>query len=152
MIKLDYDGKNYAIITAVDKANEVLNSPAFYNRVALLPQMSNTHLTSQEIARILQKNSQIIRIESFWNPFGKATKIEKSSLFTVNTAKLSTITAFAVNTLINEAILAVAIRCDGLSFEKTIYNEMEYPNVFPWRIGEIAEILTRKNKQLALNS
>lgn len=152
MIKLLYTGKNSAIDTAVNKANEILQNVAFYERVALLPQMSNTNLTSYEIAAILKNNNQKITIESFWNPFSEPTKISKPCLFKVNTYKLSSITAFAVNTLINESILAVAARCDGLCFEKTIYEEMEYPNVFPWRIGEIAEILTRKSKLSALQS
>ncbi|WP_432670792.1 hypothetical protein [Flavobacterium sp. SM2513] len=152
MIKLLYNGKNSAINKAVNTANEILQNGAFYDRVALLPQMSNTKLTSYEIAAILKNNNQKITIESFWNPFSEPTRIPRPCLFKVNTYKLSSITAFAVNTLINEAILAVAAKCDGLCFEKTIYEEMEYPNVFPWRIGEIAEILTRKRKISTLQS
>ncbi len=152
MINLLYDGTNYAIQKAVTKANEILQSVAFYEKVASLPQMSNTDLSSKEIAKILKDSNQKIYISSFWNPFSKPTKIEKPCLFKVNTYKMSSITAFAVNTLINEAILSIAPKCDGLCFKETNYDEMEYPNVFPWRIGEIAEILTRKNKLLALQS
>ncbi len=152
MIKLLYDGKNYAIRKAVNKANDILLSTAFYEKVASLPQMSNTELTSKEIATILSNSEQKIYISSFWNPFSKPTKIEKPCLFKVNTYKMSCITAFAVNTLINEAILSIASKCEGLCFEKTNYDEMEYPNVFPWRIGEIAEILTRKSKLSVLQS
>ena len=152
MIKLVYKGKNNAINKAVKKANEILNSPTFYERVANLPQMLNTNISSQKIATILKETNQQIQVESFWNPFGKPTRIEKTCLFTVNTYKLSSITAFAVNTLINESILAVACKCEGLHFEETKYEEMDYPNVFPWRIGEIAEILTRKSKSLLLQS
>lgn len=150
MMKLVYQGKNKAIKKAVKKANEILQSPSFYEKVMSLPQMSNTSLTSAEIATILHENNQQVVIESYWNPFSAATKISKPCFFKVNTYNLSLITAFAVNTLINEAILAVASKCDGLCFEKTNYEEMESPNVFPWRIGEIAEILTRKNKLQAL--
>ena len=152
MIKLFYDGKNSAIIKAVIKANELLQSTAFYEKVALLPQMSNTDLSSKEIAQILKNSNQKIYVSSFWNPFSKATKIEKPCLFKVNTYKISSITAFVVNTLINESILSVATQCEGLFFEETNYEEMDFPNVFPWRIGEIAEILTRKSKTLTLQS
>lgn len=150
MIKLFYQGKNYAIIKAVKKANEILQNHAFYERVASLPQMLNTDLSSREIATILKENNQQIKIESFWNPFSKTTKIKQPCLFKVNTYNLSCITAFAVNTIINETILSVALKCEELSFEATNFDEMEHPNVFPWRIGEIAEILTRKNRLSAM--
>lgn len=152
MIKLLYNGKNYAIKKAVKKANEILQNSGFYEKIAALPQMANTALTSEEIASILNKNMQEITVESFWNPFSKSTKISHPCLFKVNTYKLSCITAFAVNTLINESIFAVALNCKELDFDQTNFDEMEYPNVFPWRIGEIAEILTRKNKLQAFQA
>ena len=150
MIKLLYKGQNNAIHKAVKKANEILQSDAFYEKVAALPQMSNTNLSSKQIAEILKENNQEINIGTFWNPFKAQIKISEPCIFYVNTYKLSCITAFAVNTLINESILSISTKCDGLLFEKTNYNEMEYPNAFPWRIGEIAEILTRKKKLSAL--
>ena len=152
MIKLIYDGKNSAIAVAVEKSNEILQNPTFYEKVSSLPQMSNTKLSSREIADILKQNNQKIYIGSFWNPFSKATKIEKPCLFKVNTYKMSSITAFVVNSLINESILSVATKCEGLSFEETDYEEVDYSNVFPWRIGEIAEMLTRKNRALTFQS
>ena len=152
MIKLIYDGKNSAIAIAVEKSNEILQNPTFYEKVSSLPQMSNTKLSSREIADILKQNNQKIYIGSFWNPFSKATKIEKPCLFKVNTYKMSSITAFVVNSLINESILSVATKCEGLSFEETDYEEVDYSNVFPWRIGEIAEMLTRKNRALTFQS
>lgn len=152
MIKLIYDGKNSAIAVAVEKSNEILQNPTFYEKVSSLPQMSNTKLSSREIADILKQNTQKIYIGSFWNPFSKATKIEKPCLFKVNTYKMSSITAFVVNSLINESILSVATKCEGLSFEETDYEEVDYSNVFPWRIGEIAEMLTRKNRALTFQS
>ncbi|CAM4065721.1 hypothetical protein FLAN108750_08540 [Flavobacterium antarcticum] len=152
MIQLQYTGQNYAIRKAVKKANEILQSSAFYDKVAALPQMSNTDLSSREIATILQESKQSILVGTYWNPFSTRTKIEKPCLFKVNTYKMSRITAFAVNMLINESILSLATKCEGLCFEETVYEEMENPNVFPWRIGEIAEILTRKNKLRTLQA
>ena len=152
MIKLLYNGKCYSIQKAVIKANEILQSKAFYERVASLPQMSNTNISSREIASILKHNNQKIIIESFWNPFSKPTRTTRPCLFKVNTYKLSCITAFAVNTLINESLLAISLKHEELNFEKTDFTELDYPNVFPWKIGAIAEILTRRNKLLALKS
>ena len=152
MIKLFYQGKNYAIATAVKKANEILQNPAFYERVAVLPQMLNTELSSLEIATILRETNQEIQIESFWNPFSKSSKVEQPCLVRVNTYNLSCITAFAVNTIINETILSLALKCTELNFVATNMYEIEHPNVFPWRIGEIAEILTRKSRQSAMQA
>jgi hypothetical protein len=151
MIKLLYNGQNDAIHIAIKKSNEILQSDAFYEKVASLPQMSNTHLCSEEIALILKENNQQITIGTFWNPFSSQIKIKQPCIFNVNTYKFSCITAFAVNTLINESLLSVSTKCEGLVFEKIDYDEMEYPNAFPWRVGEIAEILTRKKKLAALN-
>lgn len=152
MIELRYEGTNKAIKNAVKNANHLLQSADFYERIAALPQMSNTSLTSAEIALILRENNQIIRVQSFWNPFGKSTKIKQSCLFMVNSYNLSCITAFAVNTIINETILSVASKCESLNFEETLSDEMDYPNVFPRRLGEVAEILSRKNKFSSLKS
>lgn len=144
MIKLLYKGKNRAINKAVKNANDILQNSTFYDRVASLPQMSNTNLTSQKIAAILRQNNQEIVVESYWNPFSKPVRESKPSVLRVNTCNLSCITAFAVNTLINETLFSVSLNCDALNFEETDSDEMEYPNVFPLRIGEVAEILTRK--------
>lgn len=146
MIKLLYQGKNKMIEKAVNKANEILQSSAFYEKVASLPQMSNTSLSSREIAIILKENNQEIFVRSFWNPFSKSTKILRPCLFKVNSYNLSGTIAFAVNTIINETLLSLALKCEELNFEVTHLDELEYENVFPSRIGQVAEILTRKSK------
>jgi hypothetical protein len=152
MIKLLYQGKNNAIDISVKKANEILQSTTFYERVASLPQMSNTELSSREIAAILKENNQEICVQSFWNPFSKSTKIMQPCMFKVNSYNLSCTTAFAVNTIINETLLSLALKCDALNFEETNLNEEEYENIFPCRIGEVAEILTRKNTMSRLKA
>ena len=152
MIKLLYQGKNHMIEKAVNKANEILQSPAFYEKIASLPQMSNTNLSSRAIAAILKENNQEIYIKSFWNPFSKSTKILQPCLFKVNSYNLSGTTAFAVNTIINETLLSLALKCDALNFEGTHLDELEYENVFPCRIGQVAEILIRKSKLSRLHT
>ncbi|WP_396179134.1 hypothetical protein [Flavobacterium sp.] len=152
MIKLLYQGKNRTIANVVQKANEILQSTAFYDRIASLPQMSNTQLTSRTIAEILKENNQEIYVQSFWNPFSKSTKIIQPCIFKVNSYNLSFTMAFAVNTIINETLLSLALECDVLNFEETNLNELEYANVFPCRIGQLAEILTRKSKMSRLNA
>lgn len=150
MIKLLYSGKNHKIAHTVKKANEILQNDAFYEKIASLPQMLNTDLTSAEIASILKANSQQICVQSFWNPFSKSTKILQPCLFKVNSYHLSCTTAFAVNSIINDTLLSLALKCDALHFEQTDLNEEDYENVFPCRIGEVAEILARKSRMSRL--
>jgi hypothetical protein len=152
MIKLIYQGNNFTIAKTITKANEILQNPTFYDKVASLPQMSNTDLSSQEIAAILRENNQEIAVQSFWNPFSKSTKILQPCLFKVNSYNLSGTTSFAVNTIINQTLLSLAPKCDALLFEEMDFYEEEYDNVFPCRIGEVAEILIRKNKMSRLKA
>lgn len=152
MITLSYKGKNYAIVKAVKKANEILQSEAFYDRVTLLPQMLNTDLSSSEIASILRNTNQEIVIESFWNPFQGPTKITEPNLFKLNIYRLSCTTAFIVNSIINDAVLSVSLINEKLSFERTDFDDLEYPNIFPRRLGEVAEILTRKSRLATLQN
>lgn len=146
MIKLVYQGKKAAIEIATKKANEILKSNAFYEKIALLPQMSNTTLTSPEIARILKNSSLEIVIQSFWNPFMKCTKIVNPNHIKINSYNLSCTTAFAVNSIVNQALVTFALKCDALHFEEFNIDDAAYDNVFPCRIAQIAEILTRKSK------
>lgn len=146
MIKLVYKGNKKGIAKAICQANQILQSNSFYDKIATLPQMSNTNLSSNEIAKILKNSNEEIRIESFWNPFMRCTKIADHHLIKVNSYNLSCTTAFAVNSIINQALVTFALKCDSLNFVEANVDETEYDNVFPCRIGQVAEILTRKSK------
>lgn len=152
MIKLLYKGTNYTIGNTVIKANEILQNNAFYEKIANLPQMSNTDLSSREIASILKENMQEIEVESFWNPFGKPTKSNQSYGFKVNSYNFSCSTSYAVNKIINETLLSLALKCDALHFQEANAEDNAFENIFPCRIGQVAEILTRKNKMSLLKT
>lgn len=149
MITLLFSGRNDSIIKAVEKANEILQSEAFYDKIAALPQMSNTNLTSSEIAALLKASNQKITVHAYWNPFGSVVKTFNPYQFGVNTKKISCITAYAVNTLINETIHSVALMSNKLDYTSTNVDPDEELNVLPWRIGEIAEIISRKTRKFA---
>lgn len=150
MITLSFLGTSVSLQEAVKKANEILASDTFYDTIAALPQMSNTTLSSAEIASILRTTNKKILVDTYWNPFGSKTKILDSYKFEVNTKKISSVTAYAVNTLINETLQIIALLGKEINFSDTPHQEEENENVFPWRIAEIAEIITRKNKRYAL--
>lgn len=149
MITLLFLGRNASIMKAVEEANEILASDTFYETIAALPQMSNTNLSSLEIAKILKTTDQKIAVHTYWNPFGAATKTLNSYRFEVNTKKISSVTAYAVNTLISETIHAISLLGNQINFSSNDHYYEEEENAFPWRIGEIAEILSRKTKRYA---
>lgn len=146
MITLSFSGRSTSVMKAVEKANEILASEAFYEKIAALPQMSNTTLSSSEIAKILKTTERKIAIETHWNPFGAKTKMLSSYRFEVNKRKISNVTAYAVNTLINETIYMIALLGNQINFSNSEYYNEDEENAFPWRIGEIAEIITRKTR------
>lgn len=149
MVTLLFSGRSTSIMKAVEKANEILASDTFYDTIAALPQMSNTTLSSPEIAKILKTTNQKITVHTYWNPFGATTKNLNTYKFEVNTRKISTVTAYAVNTLINETIHVVALLGNQINFSNSDQYHEEEENAFPWRIGEIAEIISRKTKRYA---
>lgn len=148
MITLIFSGRSASLMKAVEKANEILASDTFYETIAALPQMSNTTLSSSEIAKILKTTDQKIVVQTYWNPFGGTTKCLNSYRFEVNRKKISSVTAYAVNTLINETIHAIALLGNQINFSNSEHYSEEEENAFPWRIGEIAEIITRKTKNM----
>lgn len=149
MITLLFLGRNASIMKAVEKANEILASDTFYETIAALPQMSNTNLSSKEIAKTLKTTDQKITIHTYWNPFGATTKTLNPYKFEVNTQKISSVTAYAVNTLINETIHVISLFGNNIKISNNDHYYEEEENVFPWKIGEIAEIISRKTKQYA---
>jgi len=149
MITLLFSGRSASVMKAVEKANEILASDTFYETIAALPQMSNTTLSSAEIAKILKTTDRKITVDTFWNPFGATTKTMNSYRFDVNTNKISCVTAYAVNTLINQTIQVIALLGNKINFSNSEHYNEEEENAFPWRIGEIAEIITRKTRRFA---
>ena len=111
--------------------------------------MSNTVMSSVEIALLLKRTDLKISINTYWNPFGGKVKIMNSCKFEVNTNKISCVTAYAVNTLINQTICVVARMGNQNLLLNSKFAEEEEENAFPGRIGEIAEIISRKTKQFA---
>lgn len=149
MITLLYFGRNNSIRKAIVEANEILSSDAFYEKIAALPQLTNTDLSSREVAQILKETERNITVATFWNPFSPPTRMIHEHQFRVNTKKISPITAFAVNTLVNETIQTISFWGGTLDFKSVDVESDEHTNCLPWRIGELAEIISRKSRRFA---
>lgn len=148
MITLIYSGNNPKLAKAVANANDILSADAFYEKIAALPGYDPK--SSAEIATSLQKANLEIIIVSYRNPFGKrTTKGVTPFLFKVNTSKISSVIAFAVHSLIRQTVLNFSSVVPKKRIEALYQTEKEKIENLPTKIGEIAEIISRKARCFA---
>ncbi len=145
-MKLLFKGDQTNIKLAVDKANEILNNPLFWEEVGKLPKFDNTDLSSLQIADILRKANQEIQIKTYWsfNPFRPRTcvnaKTVSATLIKINTRCFSNDLKTAVNTLVHESTHAGDFLDGKWDFTHVDNaNDGEENNTAPWAIGKLAE-------------
>jgi len=145
-MKLLFKGDQTNIKLAVDKANEILNNPLFWEEVGELPKFDNTDLSSLQIADILRKANQEIQIKTYWsfNPFRPRTcvnaKTVSATLIKINTRCFSNDLKTAVNTLVHESTHAGDFLDGKWDFTHVDNaNDGEENNTAPWAIGKLAE-------------
>lgn len=140
MVKLTYVGNNKHVARAVSKANSILADPGFYRAVEQFPQLDNTELSSEQIARAMFEANQEICIDTYWRPWGRAHAIivEVDKIY-LNTAKVGSTLGEAVNTLIHETVYAVDFLDGTLAFTCFDYSPNGKANTAPWQIGALAE-------------
>ena len=148
---LIYDGSNENVITAVKKANEILNSKYFYDEVRKVPRFDNTKLSGHEIADRMEKANQDIKIVRKIKPIANAStktsdkiKISSSLFGKDSTGNFSL--SIAVNTLIHETVHAVDFLSSGSEFTHDENSPEGQENTAPWVIGAIAEKMVEENK------
>lgn len=140
MVKLTYTGNNEHVARAVSKANAILADPQFYAAVEQIPQLDNTELSSEQIARTMFEASHEICIDTYWRPWGRAHAItvEVDKIY-LNTAKVGSTLGEAVNTLIHETVYAVDFLDGALAFTHFDNSPDGEANTAPWQIGALAE-------------
>jgi len=131
---------------AVDKANEILNNPVFFEQVEKLAPFDNTKFTPAQIADLLRKSNQEIQIKTYWsfNPFRPSTCVNattvSATLIKVNTRCFSNDLKTAVNTLVHESTHALDFLDGKWDFTHVDNgNDGEENNTVPWAIGTLAE-------------
>ncbi|OCA73359.1 hypothetical protein [Chryseobacterium arthrosphaerae] len=145
-MKLIFKGDQTNIKTAVDKANEILNNPAFFEEIKKIPAFYNTQLTPVQISDILRDAKQDVQVETYWrlNPFRPGTcvnaKTVSATLIKLNTRCFSNNLKTAVNTLIHESVHAADFLDGNWDFTHVDNsNEGEEDGTAPWMIGKLAE-------------
>ncbi|MDP3311877.1 hypothetical protein [Lutibacter sp.] len=141
-MKLIFKGTEEYIKQAVDKVNDILLNPAFYESLSALPQMENTQFSSNQISEIIKNSQQEIQIVTYkpLNPFSKvnATTINEG-LIKVNLRRFSHDLKEGVNTLIHESVHAIDLSDDKLDFTHSSNYPKGQEKTAPWIIGELSE-------------
>lgn len=145
-MELFYNGSEKHIENAVNKANDILRNPLFYEEIEKLHRFDNTKLTPKQIAEIMEDSNQQILIKTYWymNPFKPRTCVNattvNANLIKLNTRCFSSDLKTAVNTLIHECTHAADILDNHWDFTHVDNdNSGEENNTAPWAIGALAE-------------
>lgn len=138
-VQLEYDGKNDSLILVIAKANRILKSQGFYEKISSFSSFDNSNYTGGKIAKEFKELNHNILVETYWNPFGIANA-KTVSVIKLNSAKLKRDQESILNTIIHEAVHAV----DWLNNRQWDYthdgNRANGQNqTAPWVIGEVAE-------------
>jgi len=137
-MKLIYSGNNAKLLAAVQDANRVLADPAFFNKVAAMPQFAYSTCDGAQVAAEMQGITQAILVDTYRNLFSRATARTKIEI-NINTAKLNRPNASIVNTLVHESVHFVDWAING-QWDYTDQNIFEVPPASaPYMIGALAE-------------
>jgi hypothetical protein len=151
-VTLFYSGDNTDVQAAVQLANEILNTPSFYDAIRRVPRFDNSTLTGAEVADRMEKASQKVTIVRKFKPIANAgtktsnkIKISKSLFGKDSTGTF--VLSIAVNTLIHETVHAVDFLDTGDAFTHDGNEEDGQENTAPWVIGAIAEKIAEGKQQ-----
>lgn len=149
MVQLQYSGSKRKVSRAVEKANEILAAPAFYEQIAQADPFDFTSFSPGEIADILKSAGQTIIIKSkLLMPIANAST-QSSQLIEVSSLRFSKHLPTAVNTLIHETVHAIDFIDHSLEFTHDGNESVNQENTAPWRIGKIAENMVEAQFQFS---
>lgn len=138
MVKLVYTGRLKKIQAAVSKANEILFSPQFYDKIRQQSRFDFTELSPSQIADIMEQADYSIRVESAFKPIANAST-SSAELITLSSIRFSRHLPTAVNTLVHETVHAIDFLNGELEFTHDGNSSAGQERTAPWVIGEIAE-------------
>lgn len=138
-VHLTYSGKIRKIKAAVDKTNEILASPQFYDQIRAYKKFDNSALSPEIIARLMQESNHeiIVKVNSLIPPVS-ATHYNKITLWHWD---FSNNLGHGVNLLIHETVNAIDCLYDILNNENGTRSQDNL--TAPWIIGAIAEVMVK---------
>jgi hypothetical protein len=137
-VKLIYRGKLKKVITAVNKANEILGSIEFYTQIRAYKQFNNSALSPEIISRLMQESGHEIEVKINWFMPNLKTSYDRIS---ISAWDFSSNLGTGVNTLIFETVKAIDNLYDILH-QEVGGNEADR-HTAPWVIGAIAEVMVK---------
>lgn len=105
-IRLVYNGSKPKFTRAVAKANEILNTPAFYERIREIASFDNSVLSGGQVCELIEKSNHEILIVGSPKPFATASRTTSGKI-KLSIFRFSKHLPTAVNTLIHETVHAV---------------------------------------------
>lgn len=144
-ITLVYKGKKAKIKNAVDKANEILNSYAFYEEIRKIDSFANSSLSGHYVASLMENSKQVIVVVGAFRPIANASTTSSDKI-KVSIFHFSSNLSIGVNTLIHETVHAVDfLDGEGIDFTHSDNNNDDHKQdkTAPWIIGEIAEKMVK---------
>lgn len=139
-VRLIYLGQVTKVRSAVNKANEILSNPEFYDQIRGYKKFDNTDLSPEVIADLMEENSHEININLSFLMLTSSAAVTSSSNITLSYWNFSKDLPSAVNTLIHETVNAMD-RLHSLIQQKPM--ESKPRPTAPWVIGAIAEIMVK---------
>jgi hypothetical protein len=137
-VKLKYAGNFKRVKVAVEKANEILSSPEFYNQIKAYKKFDNSSLSPEIISRLMQESDHEIIVRVNWLIPVSSTLYDR---ITVSGWDFSNNLATAVNNLIYETVNSIDCLYDILNND---HHHRETDTLTaPWVIGAIAEVMVK---------
>jgi hypothetical protein len=139
-VRLTYPGRVKKAKAAVDKANEILRNPEFYDQIRGYKKFDNTDLSPEVIANLMEERSHEIIVDLSFLMLMANASTHSPNRITLSFWNFSKDLPSAVNTLIHETVNAMD-RLHSTIQDKPMENKAR-PTA-PWVIGAIAEIMVK---------
>jgi hypothetical protein len=149
-MRINYKGNYSQIITAVEDANDVLNSEDFYQLISNHGDFNCSDLSSKDISDIIKNSPLEIEVKiykprwSYSKVLGYFIKSKPNNVF-LNSRKIYRNTDSITNTIIHEYVHAVDNNhnTNAIEFGHTCES---FANTAPYIIGSYAELLIDGNE------
>lgn len=137
-VHLNYEGQIRKVKSAVNKANEILSRPEFYDQIRAYRKFDNSALSPEIISRLMQESGHQITVSVNWIIPITGPKYDK---IVVSGWDFSPNLATAVNSLIYETVNSIDCLYDILNNDS--HAKQADSLTAPWVIGAIAEVMVK---------
>lgn len=136
-VRLVYTGKIKKVLDAVQKTNEILSSPEFYQQIRLYKKFDHCELSPDMIANLMENSGHLITVKVNWFlPAGAGANPHR---ITVCRDDFNGDLAAGVNTLIYQTVSAI----NSLHYKKSQRQAGHDQMTASWVIGAIAEVMVK---------